>query len=250
MSFNLLQLTLRHRTNISIIDTRTGIVERQDPPEICITCEPAICKTKEMCKGCRNAFYCSRECQKLDWRAGHKLICVRTDRYPGKLKEREDVVIAAVQYAMQNVQTMSSMSSIVDNHPAYGAAWVIFTAIKMHIKEEDFRQMLECDTSDDIVPLIRMVVSLPEGGGLKVWTAVASGTLTLDPDMKWNEGERRDGLAIHFIAMGEGQASAISDLLYAGQIKRIDAILSGNEAAQFNMMFNISKAYLFHLILN
>ena len=29
----------------------------------------------KMCSSCQNAFYCSRKCQKLDWRQGHKCIC-------------------------------------------------------------------------------------------------------------------------------------------------------------------------------
>eukprot|EP00973_Karenia_brevis_P056414 7847439-Karenia_brevis.AAC.1 len=32
------------------------------------------------CSGCRDVFYCSSRCQRLDWRDGHVYECVRRDR--------------------------------------------------------------------------------------------------------------------------------------------------------------------------
>lgn len=35
------------------------------------------------CVGCEAAFYCSRDCQKRDWKAGHKLDCTKPDAGEG-----------------------------------------------------------------------------------------------------------------------------------------------------------------------
>ena len=52
------------------------------------TGECCICgtKTNMKCKGCKKTYYCSRECQKIDWNNGHKHTCktrasiiIRTD---------------------------------------------------------------------------------------------------------------------------------------------------------------------------
>lgn len=36
--------------------------------------------TLQRCAGCRTVQYCSRDCQRLHWRAGHKDECIRRDR--------------------------------------------------------------------------------------------------------------------------------------------------------------------------
>jgi len=45
---------------------------------VCFTCGvPGDTEGVELsvCAQCKAAFYCSRECQKRDWKAGHKLDC-------------------------------------------------------------------------------------------------------------------------------------------------------------------------------
>ncbi|KAG9008728.1 hypothetical protein FRB93_006274 [Tulasnella sp. JGI-2019a] len=43
----------------------------------------SVCGTKEslrLCSSCTERVYCSKECQAVDWKSGHKKICVKTQR--------------------------------------------------------------------------------------------------------------------------------------------------------------------------
>ena len=44
---------------------------------LCSCCHAAETSQKKLsaCSGCKVALYCSRECQRRDWRAGHKHTC-------------------------------------------------------------------------------------------------------------------------------------------------------------------------------
>jgi hypothetical protein len=147
--------------------------------------------------------------------------------------------MSAVNRAVHVVQSGSFLGM-------YPSAVAFLTAIKdiMPTDLEAFRKILECD-SVDLVPLIQVVVSLPEEGGLVAWRASTSGEI-MRPDVLWNQA--KDSVALHFIAMGERQAATILDLPKASQSPRIDAIMLGKEAAQFNMIVDFPKHHLFRLI--
>jgi hypothetical protein len=64
----------------------------------CATChrkpgDPGVPATLKLCGGCQAVRYCSAECQRKDWKLGHKVVCeplsevVRMSkeysRYPG-----------------------------------------------------------------------------------------------------------------------------------------------------------------------
>ena len=44
------------------------------------TCDSMVCNKimnqNQVCKGCKSAFYCSKKCQKYDWKVRHRKICV------------------------------------------------------------------------------------------------------------------------------------------------------------------------------
>jgi hypothetical protein len=37
--------------------------------------DPGVPATLKLCGGCKNARYCSTECQRKDWKIGHKAVC-------------------------------------------------------------------------------------------------------------------------------------------------------------------------------
>ena len=45
--------------------------------KICLPnkCEVCGVLTQSLCKGCRKVYYCNVQCQKIDWKNGHKRIC-------------------------------------------------------------------------------------------------------------------------------------------------------------------------------
>ena len=45
--------------------------------KICLPNKCAVCGvlTQSLCKGCRKVYYCNIQCQKIDWKNGHKRIC-------------------------------------------------------------------------------------------------------------------------------------------------------------------------------
>lgn len=49
-------------------------------PEICANCETKAPEGKQFpaCGKCRRIWYCSPKCQKISWKAGHKIICSMT----------------------------------------------------------------------------------------------------------------------------------------------------------------------------
>lgn len=51
-----------------------------DGPEICANCETKAPEGKQFpaCGKCRKIWYCSPKCQKISWKAGHKIICSMT----------------------------------------------------------------------------------------------------------------------------------------------------------------------------
>lgn len=50
----------------------------------CLNCQ--INKGSKRCVRCKNAFYCSRECQVQHWKDGHKKTCLKKE----ELDENED----------------------------------------------------------------------------------------------------------------------------------------------------------------
>ena len=56
------------------IDKRfSGYVSRTYKHRRCAVCDKF---THKKCSQCLEAYYCGRQCQKLDWRSEHKLCCV------------------------------------------------------------------------------------------------------------------------------------------------------------------------------
>ena len=58
------------------------------------------------CSGCKSVYYCSRECQKTDWKKRHKKICK-------KLKEQRKFISSNVQPLLKSMNKSSSRSSTV-----------------------------------------------------------------------------------------------------------------------------------------
>ena len=54
--------------------TKQKIRNKKQKNKKCALCH-LITKGNKKCKGCKLAFYCSRNCQKLHWIDGHKVIC-------------------------------------------------------------------------------------------------------------------------------------------------------------------------------
>ena len=48
------------------------------------------------CKGCKLKYYCSRECQKIDWNNGHKYTCKTHLQFPIKIKTNIKVSITYI----------------------------------------------------------------------------------------------------------------------------------------------------------
>lgn len=65
-------------------------------------CQYAKCmkygQKKHMCKGCKCCYYCSKKCQKRDWKTSHRKICV--SRYSTTLN-------------LQQMETMSQFQQMV-----------------------------------------------------------------------------------------------------------------------------------------
>ena len=59
------------------LDQVTGAVEGERLPEtmVCKVCRRTDGVMK--CGGCEIVTYCGRECQRLDWRTGHRQACKR-----------------------------------------------------------------------------------------------------------------------------------------------------------------------------
>lgn len=54
--------------------------------ELCENCQ--IREGLKRCARCKLACYCSRECQKKHWKAGHKTNCVDVNKQGKGLKEK------------------------------------------------------------------------------------------------------------------------------------------------------------------
>ena len=53
------------------------LMERRRLCDFCKKSEPQLKKKVLTCSRCKGAFYCSQECQKKDWKKGHKRVCTR-----------------------------------------------------------------------------------------------------------------------------------------------------------------------------
>ncbi|KAJ7203547.1 hypothetical protein GGX14DRAFT_461451 [Mycena pura] len=70
-------------TFVALATERLAVMERYDSGALCAlrACDNVECsamrKDDELlrCTACRNAFYCSRECQAADWASGHRKLC-------------------------------------------------------------------------------------------------------------------------------------------------------------------------------
>jgi hypothetical protein len=63
---------------------------------ICFTCKKDITHCRLQCSRCKDVFYCSRECQKIDW-STHKRTCQKVSHIPkiGVYNNEECMAIAA-----------------------------------------------------------------------------------------------------------------------------------------------------------
>ena len=52
-----------------------GLRERREPSRLAVCAACGGPGAAQRCGGCRAVFYCGRECQWQDWRAGHKAAC-------------------------------------------------------------------------------------------------------------------------------------------------------------------------------
>ena len=48
--------------------------------KICLPTNCIVCGllTQSLCKGCRQVYYCNVQCQKIDWKNGHKNVCKKS----------------------------------------------------------------------------------------------------------------------------------------------------------------------------
>ena len=48
--------------------------------KICLPNKCTVCGvlTQSLCKGCKQVYYCDVQCQKKDWKKGHKTVCKNT----------------------------------------------------------------------------------------------------------------------------------------------------------------------------
>jgi MYND finger len=63
----------------TVSDTTTAAVQdRGIPLDRCASSQWGLvlsASTRMVCSGCRRVFYCSKVCQLMDWKAGHKKAC-------------------------------------------------------------------------------------------------------------------------------------------------------------------------------
>ena len=64
----------------------------------CISCNKIIAIQARVCKGCRSAYYCSKKCQKIDWRVRHKNICV--SKFVQPLEQKEYDILKYAHFMM------------------------------------------------------------------------------------------------------------------------------------------------------
>ena len=65
-----------HKKQEEIAARNAALVKARERknPNLCAACG-AKPEKRLMCAGCNKVCYCSKECQKKDWKAGHKALC-------------------------------------------------------------------------------------------------------------------------------------------------------------------------------
>ena len=230
---------MRDRNNLSLYDPSRSSLITLPPFDfcICVACEPAMTSAEDKCQGCKVARYCSRECQKQDW-ATHKLICISRRQ----LRQRQQ----RLQAAMDNVllQTLQARESMLS---------------------PDAKAILECiqdiGVSEvvnnlDIVPVVHIIVSMPEEGSLRIWStacderidrAVASSSTRIHQQFSSFRWKSPDCFALHFIAIGERHSKVVADLGGEDLRRVLVKIAKGDDPSMFNMIVRVPRVDLLNL---
>lgn len=80
----------------------------------CSSSDVEFQKALLVCSRCKCAYYCSRDCQKSDWKA-HKKTCVETS--DSRLKEVEASQQLPLTFATRNYyEIMTSLLQVLDEH--------------------------------------------------------------------------------------------------------------------------------------
>lgn len=94
----------------------------------CSSSDVEFQKALLVCSRCKCAYYCSRDCQKSDWKA-HKKTCVETS--DSRLKEVEASQQLPLTFATRNYyEIMTSILQVLDEHS--------LTSITLVLLELDF----------------------------------------------------------------------------------------------------------------
>ena len=67
----------------------------------CISCNKIISIQARVCKGCRSAYYCGKKCQKIDWLARHKKICV--SKFVQSFEQKEHDILKRAHFMMNEL---------------------------------------------------------------------------------------------------------------------------------------------------
>ena len=84
---------------------------------MCRNCsKPAIGIKLLKCARCQQAYYCSKECQKIDWKSGHKTVCEPPDKALKLAKgDKQNACVGRQDLKTQQARLVTEYSTLTGN---------------------------------------------------------------------------------------------------------------------------------------